>query len=171
MKPMRVTKTFGFDAGHRVPNHKSKCRNLHGHRYECEVTLEGDVLPDMGQSDAGMVLDFGDIKAIAMEYVHDVLDHAFIVYEHDRLVRRSLEDIDAALRIAGGKDDAHRTVVVPFVPTAENLARWIFDKLDRQYSGIYDGLKLYKVRLFETPNSWADAYRIPEMDEDEHRPA
>ncbi|MBI4225594.1 6-carboxytetrahydropterin synthase [Candidatus Roizmanbacteria bacterium] len=40
---MVITKIIEFDMGHRIPNHKSQCRNLHGHRYKLEVNLEGDV--------------------------------------------------------------------------------------------------------------------------------
>ena len=36
------------DTGHRVPNHKSKCRHLHGHRYRFEAEIEGDVAPFQG---------------------------------------------------------------------------------------------------------------------------
>ena len=36
---MRITRRLEFDAGHRIPNHQSQCRHLHGHRYALEVTL------------------------------------------------------------------------------------------------------------------------------------
>ena len=36
------------DTGHRVPNHKSKCKHIHGHRYRWEVEIEGDVVADCG---------------------------------------------------------------------------------------------------------------------------
>ena len=39
---LTITKRLEFDAGHRIPQHKSQCRNLHGHRYALEITLEGD---------------------------------------------------------------------------------------------------------------------------------
>ncbi|MFZ8988336.1 MAG: 6-carboxytetrahydropterin synthase, partial [Methylophilaceae bacterium] len=38
---MIITSRMEFDAGHRIPNHKSSCRNLHGHRYAIEVSLSG----------------------------------------------------------------------------------------------------------------------------------
>ncbi|MFM6979682.1 MAG: 6-carboxytetrahydropterin synthase, partial [Methylophilaceae bacterium] len=28
---MQITTRLEFDAGHRIPCHKSQCRNLHGH--------------------------------------------------------------------------------------------------------------------------------------------
>ena len=62
---MQITTRLEFDAGHRIPSHKSQCRNLHGHRYAIEITLSGDVIHSEGVSDDGMVMDFSDVKAIA----------------------------------------------------------------------------------------------------------
>ena len=39
---LTITRKLEFDAGHRIPDHKSQCRNLHGHRYTLEITLTGD---------------------------------------------------------------------------------------------------------------------------------
>ena len=47
-----VTRCFTFEAAHQLPWHPGKCRNLHGHGYRLEVTVEGPV------NDDGMVLDF-----------------------------------------------------------------------------------------------------------------
>ena len=60
------------DTGHRVPNHKSKCKHLHGHRYRFEAEIEGDVVEVSGVSDEGMLMDFSDISKVLMEHVHDV---------------------------------------------------------------------------------------------------
>ena len=52
----------------------------------------------------------------------------------------------------------HKTVVFPTVPTAENMAAEAFKILKARYQDTYGNhLKLEKVRLYETPNSWADA--------------
>lgn len=146
-----VTKFVEFDAGHRIPNHKSKCRNFHGHRYRVEATLRGPVKSVRGESDDGMVLDFSDIKRILVESVHDVYDHAFIIYEGDESGRDALKIL--------GPD--HRTVIVSFVPTAENLAKNIFASLDQCFSAVFgDQLVLSRVRVYETPTSWADEVRV-----------
>ena len=50
------------DTGHRVPNHKSKCRHMHGHRYRFEAEIEGDVVDVSGVSEEGMLMDFSDIS-------------------------------------------------------------------------------------------------------------
>ena len=41
---LTITRKLEFDAGHRIPDHKSQCRNLHGHRYTLEITLVGAVI-------------------------------------------------------------------------------------------------------------------------------
>ena len=54
----------------------------------------------------------------------------------------------------------HKTVLLDRVPTAENLARLAFAILDPVYRDTYGNqLRLARVRLFETPNCWADADR------------
>ena len=142
---MKVSKTIEWDMGHRVTNHHSKCKNLHGHRYVAEICMEGDIIQIEGVSDQGMVIDFGDIKQIAMEQIHDVLDHGFMFWEKDKLV----SDFYAV-----NKDLKH--IKVPFVPTSENLSAWIFLTLDKHFNDKYGtNLKLCYVKLWETPKSIA----------------
>ena len=53
---LTITRKLEFDAGHRIPDHKSQCRNLHGHRYTLEITLTGAVIDVEGNSDNGMTV-------------------------------------------------------------------------------------------------------------------
>ena len=134
------------DTGHRVPNHKSKCRHLHGHRYRFEAEIEGDVVTTSGVSEEGMLMDFSDISKILTVHVHDVVDHAFVVFEGDAEAKE-------ACRIMG---DTHRTVIVPFIPTAENLAKWAFDQVDPHIKSVYGNrLRLVAMHCRETPKSLA----------------
>ena len=134
------------DTGHRVPNHKSKCRHFHGHRYRFEAEIEGDVVTDRGVSDEGMLIDFSDVSIILTKYVHDIIDHAFVVYDGD-------EEGKAALSLL--KND-HRTYVVPFIPTAENLAKWAFEQVKPHIKSSYGNkLRLVAMHVRETPKSWA----------------
>ena len=84
---LTITRKLEFDAGHRIPDHKSQCRNLHGHRYTVEITLQGQVIAQEGHSDNGMIMDFSDVKALAKQHLVDVWDHAFLVYQEDTAVR------------------------------------------------------------------------------------
>ena len=134
------------DTGHRVPNHKSKCKHLHGHRYRFEAEIEGDVVQTSGVSDEGMLMDFSDISAILTKHVHDVVDHAFVVYEGDKEGREACK--------AMGSE--HRTVVVPFIPTAENLAKWAFAAVHPHIQSVYGNrLQLVAMHCRETPKSIA----------------
>lgn len=146
---MRITRRLEFDAGHRIPNHKSQCRHVHGHRYALEITLSGEIVATAGVSDEGMVMDFGDVKEIAKRQVVDAWDHAFLVYSGDKVVMEFLRSMPD-----------HKTVVMDVVPTAENLALAAFRLLDPAYRDVYGNeLRLERVRLYETPNNWADATR------------
>ncbi|HVK54865.1 MAG TPA: 6-carboxytetrahydropterin synthase QueD [Burkholderiales bacterium] len=144
---MQITRRLEFDAGHRIPNHQSLCRHLHGHRYAMEITLVGEVVDVSGSPEEGMVMDFSDVKAIACQHVVDQWDHAFIVYAGDKII------VDLLATIPG-----HRTVVLDCIPTAENLAQTAFNILREAYQDRYGNhLRLARVRLYETPNCWADA--------------
>ncbi|OYY50849.1 MAG: 6-carboxytetrahydropterin synthase QueD [Methylophilaceae bacterium 17-43-7] len=144
---MQITTRLEFDAGHRIPDHKSQCRNLHGHRYAIEITLSGEIIQQEHASENGMVMDFSDVKKIARETIVDVWDHAFIVYQHDHTVLDFLNTLPN-----------HKTVIFPTIPTAENMASEAFKLLKAQYKDSYGNhLTLERVRLYETPNSWTDA--------------
>jgi 6-pyruvoyltetrahydropterin/6-carboxytetrahydropterin synthase len=143
---LTITRKLEFDAGHRIPDHKSQCRNLHGHRYTLHITLTGRVVEQEGQSDTGMIMDFSDVKNLAKEHLVDVWDHGFLVYEKDYSVKHFL-----------GSMPEHKTVVLPLIPTVENLARIAFDTLKDVYRDRYGtGLTLSKITLYETPNCWAE---------------
>ncbi len=138
MPPMQITRRLEFDAGHRIPNHNSQCKHLHGHRYAIEITLSGDIITRHGVSEEGMVMDFSDVKRIAKELLVDAWDHAFLVYRGDRVV------LDFLATLPG-----HKTVVLDVIPTAENLAEIAFSTLNGAYRDTYGNhLRLERVRLF-----------------------
>lgn len=146
---MLITRRLEFDAGHRIPDHKSQCRHLHGHRYAIEITLSGNIIDTTGASNRGMVMDFSEVKQIAQKYVVDLWDHAFLAYINDHEVVKFLNSIPH-----------HKTVLLYTPPTAENLAQEAFKLLKEAYQDIYqNNLKLERVRIFETPNCWADAVK------------
>lgn len=146
---MLITRRLEFDAGHRIPDHKSQCRHLHGHRYALEITLAGDIIRRDGDAANGMVMDFSEVKALATRHLVDIWDHAFLVYVGDETVLRFLQSMPD-----------HKTVVLDCVPTAENLVQKAFAILDAVYRDTYGNhLRLQQVRLYETPNCWADAVR------------
>jgi len=133
-----MTKRIEFDAGHRLMNHESKCRNLHGHRYVVEVTIE---MPSTGLDVAGRIIDFGEVKRIVGGWIDDNLDHGFIANVEDVAV------IDF-IRKAGSK--LH---VVECEPSAENLSALLLNKARE----LLPAFKVSSVVVFETPTSSAEA--------------
>lgn len=146
-----ISKEIQFDAGHRVPLHASKCHNPHGHRYRVVAHLEGELITSGPES--GMVKDFSNVKEALTRLVHDVYDHAFIVYEQDEKLLNTffVEDPDT-----GDADPIYgwKIVIVDFIPTAECLARDIFETLKKELSN------LRQIDVWETPTSMA-SYTIP----------
>lgn len=135
-----VSKEVQFDAGHRVPNHVSKCRHPHGHRYRVRVHCEGPVNTNPDDPEFGMVVDFGIIGE-ALRHVHDAWDHTMLVAHTDFELREALAGHDWAV------------VVLPFVPTAENLARDIHDRVADELETT--DLHVTRVDVWETPTSLA----------------
>lgn len=139
---MLISKEIWWDMGHRVPNHKSKCRNLHGHRYKAEIIMVGDVVWEKWVSDEWMVIDFSDIKTIANWYVDREWDHGYMFMQWDEIgiLAQSL---------------GMRTIEVSFVPTAENIAKHLFDVLLPMFEDVYwTNLRLDSIKLRETPTSY-----------------
>lgn len=140
---MQISKEIQFDYGHCVTYHESQCQNLHGHRAKVVIVVEGNLITEDRNPEMGMVMDFGKIKKLAMTHVHDVLDHAFIIWEHDPRAK-TIQSI------------SNKVVVMPFVPTAEQLAKWVFDQLADKISNEFStGLKLTEIHFYETPTSCA----------------
>jgi 6-pyruvoyltetrahydropterin/6-carboxytetrahydropterin synthase len=94
-------------------------------------------------------MDFAEVKEIARRCVVDAWDHAFLAFSGDTAVVAFLASLPG-----------HKTVLLDAVPTAENLARIAFGILDPAYQDTFGNqLRLERVRLYETPNCWADAVR------------
>jgi 6-pyruvoyltetrahydropterin/6-carboxytetrahydropterin synthase len=143
-----ITRRIEFDAGHRVPDHDSQCRNLHGHRYVLEATVAGDVQTKPGDPENGMITDYGALRHVMQSEVAEKWDHAFLVHKDDHTVVEFLKSIPG-----------HKTVILDVVPTAENLVALAMRRIRLALAARYgDRIVLKSVRLYETPNCWADAY-------------
>lgn len=127
----RITREIHFCYGHRLLDYEGKCRHLHGHNGKAIITLESEELDPRG-----MVLDFSDIKQIISRWIDEELDHKMLLRRDDPLVevlRREGEPIFCM--------DAN--------PTAENIARLIFDHTFEK------GFPVVEVCLWETPRCCA----------------
>ena len=74
MSTTTLSKTFRFEAAHRLPfvPEGHKCGRLHGHSYQIDLIVDGDVDPA-----TGMVVDFAEITE-AWQPLHAVLDHYYL---------------------------------------------------------------------------------------------
>jgi 6-pyruvoyltetrahydropterin/6-carboxytetrahydropterin synthase len=109
-----------FSAAHRLENFYGKCESLHGHNWKVEVFLLGDRLDD-----AGLVKDFGVVKAKAREVLAE-LDHKYL---NDLPVFRQQN------------------------PSSENLARYLYERLGMVLDG--EGVRVSRVSVWESDTSCA----------------
>ena len=127
----RVTREIHFCYGHRLLNYDGKCRNLHGHNGRAVVTLEGPALDPLG-----MLVDFTHIKGVLQKWIDDTIDHKMLLHRDDPVL--------GYLQQKG-----EPVVVLDVNPTAENIAKLIFDHARDA------GLPVVEVRLWETENCYA----------------
>lgn len=140
------TRYLEFDAAHRVMRHESKCATLHGHRYKVAVCCQAPKLDDVGR-----VVDFGVVKAKVGAWIDEHWDHTTIANEADVNLLSFVEDEHATGKRA--------PFVFPGEPTAENMAMYLLHKA-QELLGDDSGLTVVHVRVWETPNCYADAHRI-----------
>ncbi|MCD6049291.1 MAG: 6-carboxytetrahydropterin synthase QueD [Verrucomicrobia bacterium] len=71
---MDLRRTFQFEAAHLLPHlpETHKCRRLHGHSFQVEIVVTGEVDPSFG-----WVMDYADVKA-AFKPLWDRLDHYYL---------------------------------------------------------------------------------------------
>ena len=140
-----ITKTFTFHAAHRLHQLPKghKCRELHGHSYKVEVTVEAC---SVGERDR-MVVDFAQVKELVNKRVK-LLDHAVLVAEEDEELVNALESGIA------------RKVVLPVqATTAEEIAKWITHQLWREVVKLCSQATAIKVSVWETETAMA-SYRM-----------
>jgi 6-pyruvoyltetrahydropterin/6-carboxytetrahydropterin synthase len=140
-KSARITCTrrIEFDAAHRVMEHESKCKHLHGHRYVVEASFTARALDPLGR-----VIDFGVIKERLGAWVDANWDHTTILWERDKALGES---------IAGHTKQA--IFYLPYNPTAENMAVYLFERVCPELFADSD-VTCCKIKLYETPNCSAE---------------
>lgn len=130
-----------ISCGHRVVNHESKCKHLHGHNYRVHFIVASDELDSIGR-----VLDFSVIKSRLCMWLENNYDHKTLLFSGDpylgMLPKSIMEDI----------------VIVPFNPTAENIAKYLVEVIaPQQLTGT--GCTLIECRIEETAKCSA-TYKI-----------
>ena len=121
----RICVTDHFDAAHHLEGYEGACARTHGHRWIIKVFVTGNGLDKLG-----MLTDFSDVKS-ALKLIVKRLDHYYL---------NEIEPFD--------------TLKSPnsYNPTAENIARYIYEKLRNSIEG------LDKVRVYESPDCYAEYF-------------
>ena len=130
-----VTREISFCYGHRILEYQGKCRYLHGHNGTAVIYLETPSLDGLG-----MVVDFSSLTLTLGKWIDDHLDHRMILHKDD-----------PALDFL--KNQGEPVFVTEVNPTAENIARLIFEQAKSF------GFPVTEVKLWETESCYA-VYRL-----------
>lgn len=134
-----ISRYHEIDCGHRVVNHESKCKHLHGHRYRFTFTLTAPSLDDIGR-----VIDFSVVKSLLCQWLEDNWDHRMLLW--------TMDPNQPVLRLL----EPDSVVLLPCNPTAENLAHHLLTIVGpEQLAGT--GIDLVSVTCQETAKCNATA--------------
>lgn len=141
----KITRTFEFDAAHRVMNERVKCFNLHGHRFRVDMTFSYNTKGSLGYA-----VDFKEIKRIACAWIDEHFDHAALLNPEDSELIELCKKNGWRLHLMGmgAKGDIN--------PSAENIASELFYIIKQLFVNDKSGIRLEALRLYETPNCWVD---------------
>ncbi|MCL2502619.1 MAG: 6-carboxytetrahydropterin synthase [Bacteroidales bacterium] len=147
MNIIRLTKEFRFEGAHALRGYEGKCRHIHGHSYLLRVTVSG--VPDNRSAHPtnGMIMDFGALKELVNLLIIQPFDHALLLREDAPLTQ--------ALR-----EEYQNVLVLPFQPTCEQLCIHFASLLA---PAIPEPAKLFSIRLYETPNSFAEWFALDNL--------
>jgi len=133
------TRRIEFDAAHRIINHESKCKMLHGHRYCLEATFVAADLDNLGR-----VIDFGVIREVLGGWIDDNFDHNTILSIKDKKLGEKIAEITG-----------QKIYYMAQNPTAENIANYIFAEICPKLFADKN-VKCVALKLYETPNCYAN---------------
>ncbi len=135
MASIICTRRLEFDAAHRVMEHESKCKFLHGHRYVIEASFAAKELDSIGR-----VVDFGVIKEKLGAWIDNNWDHNTILFDKDKELGKAINSVTG-----------QSVFYLPANPTAENMAAYLLENICPNLFADYE-LKCVSIRLYETPN-------------------
>lgn len=133
------TRRIEFDAAHRIKNHESKCKDMHGHRYAVEATFSAPELDTLGR-----IIDFGIIKERLGSWIDEHWDHNTILWQEDSKLGKVIKEITQ-----------QEIFYLPYNPTAENMARYLIEDICPQLFKDAE-ISCTRIRLYETPQCFAE---------------
>jgi 6-pyruvoyltetrahydropterin/6-carboxytetrahydropterin synthase len=133
------TRRIEFDAAHRIINHESKCKMLHGHRYCLEATFVAADLDNLGR-----VIDFGVIREVLGGWIDDNFDHNTILSIKDKKLGEKIAEITG-----------QKIYYMAQNPTAENIANYVFSEICPKLFADKN-VKCVAIKLYETPNCYTN---------------
>jgi len=181
MAKWEIAKEFDFCYGHRVHTQvlneslsltsQCKCRHLHGHQGKIIIYIEGDVLDNRG-----MLIDFVELNWFK-KWLDDVLDHKMVIDWNDPSLMAFFplaqhpnilwddEDRYGVVnpKAYNGYEDKSVSeiyaglVIVDFVPTSENICKWLYDVVQQKLRGI---AIVSRIQFYETPKSQSNYFSL-----------
>lgn len=137
-----------------LSKHPERCRFPHGHTRTIEVVIAGEELDDNG-----MLVDFKALK-LAIEDLIDRYDHAMAVNSSDPFLPALQQQYgDEAIVVFEAQE-----------PTTEAMAERLFVEISGILASGFEGasksgavyriptgsIRLERIRVWETPDSWAE---------------
>ena len=135
---MFVTKSFTFEAAHRLLYDNGLCQNIHGHSYRVEVCLQG-----RKHDSDGKVICFKEMNQIIKTWIDEHWDHAIILNSADWACIEFMCANNQRLFVF---DDVE--------PTAENMAEFLSQQFKVQLYNDHR-VNVHLVRVWETPTCCA----------------
>lgn len=135
-----LTKLFTFDTAHALEHYPGKCRHIHGHTYHLYVTVTGTIRDEPGHPFDGMIMDFSELKQWVRMAVVDQFDHALVLRKGSALASMDYPETD-------------RLFLTDYEPSCENM---LLDMVRRLSASQPTGIRLVRVKLYETPTSFAE---------------
>ena len=148
-----ITRKGNFDSAHRIMNHKGKCANLHGHTYIYELSIQfNEQAALVNMENIGYPIDFADLKTLAGGYIDYYYDHALIY-----------NPCDTDLVAIAQNNPTWKTLPMWLKgegkycnPSVENIALQLYVELEQLFDINDCPFIMSNLRIYETPNSYAD---------------
>lgn len=137
------TRRLQWAMGHRVYGHENKCGHAHGHNFIGRFTATSSSLDRQGR-----VIDFSQLKSLIGGWIDDRWDHGFVLWSEDPMGT-------AFRRMKGSNGEPQKLFILPYNPTAENLAKYLGEVICPDLFKD-SGITITRIVIEETENGAAE---------------